>query len=317
MRIRNLLIVAVLGAIGFQNAYSQQDAPPQMRSMTGTFTAKTVDLPGGGIGVSFGDPIIEVNPVKNAPFAAEAVNESIFVLADGNRIFRKSTTKMFRDSEGRTRREAVGGGLPVGITLSVPTPFGPTATPVSASTAQMQIQISDPVAGVTYVLDPETRTARKYVTFLPGVNVAALVERAKAESTATGKTVTIREGNAVVSMTTNPGPSMTSGIESLGTKIIEGVECVGTLMSSTIPAGQIGNEQPIMITAERWYSQKLQTEVVVKRNDPRSGENNYKMTNIDQSEPPASLFQVPPDYAIIDMAGSAKEPYRSIEIIRK
>ncbi len=43
--------------------------------------------------------------VKGAPYSAEAVTESNQVLSDGNRISRRSTAKLYRDSEGRTRRE--------------------------------------------------------------------------------------------------------------------------------------------------------------------------------------------------------------------
>src|SRR3954452_14593211 len=45
------------------------------------------------------------NAVKNAPYSAEAVTEMTQKLADGNRIATKSTSTMYRDSEGRTRRE--------------------------------------------------------------------------------------------------------------------------------------------------------------------------------------------------------------------
>ena len=43
--------------------------------------------------------------VKGSPFSAEAVSESVQMLADGNRITRKTTASMYRDSQGRTRRE--------------------------------------------------------------------------------------------------------------------------------------------------------------------------------------------------------------------
>src|SRR3989442_943716 len=43
--------------------------------------------------------------VKNAPYSAEAVTEMTQRLADGNRIVNKNTANMYRDSEGRTRRD--------------------------------------------------------------------------------------------------------------------------------------------------------------------------------------------------------------------
>ena len=49
--------------------------------------------------------------VKNAPYQAEAVNESIQTLADGNRIVRRSSTFVARDGYGRTRQERKGGSV--------------------------------------------------------------------------------------------------------------------------------------------------------------------------------------------------------------
>jgi hypothetical protein len=86
--------------------------------------------------------------------------------------------------------------------------------------------------------------------------------------------------------------------ESLGKQNIEGVEAEGTRTTRTIPAGEIGNEQPIVIVSERWYSSALQTVVLSKHNDPRYGENTHRLTNINRSEPAHSLFEVPSDYKI-------------------
>jgi hypothetical protein len=86
--------------------------------------------------------------------------------------------------------------------------------------------------------------------------------------------------------------------ESLGKRTIEGVEAEGTRTTFTIPAGQIGNERPIEIVSEQWYSPELQTMVMTRRSDPRMGETTYKLTRIDRTEPMRSLFEVPPDYTV-------------------
>jgi len=314
MRIRTLFMAAVFVVAGFQNMYSQQDASSQRMTVTtsSVIFAKPTEMSGDFKGMLLGNAVFESNPIKNAPYSAEAVNETVTVLADGNRIVKSSTTKIFRDSEGRTRRETVAGNSPAGITIPVSGLFGPTMAPALGAIPQTQIQINDPVAGTNYVLDPETHAATKYAPVPSDPNIADAITRAKRESTLTGKAVTIREGNSVVSVNTLTVPG-----ESLGTKMIEGLECNGTLSSTTIPAGQIGNEKPIVVTTERWYSRKLQAEVLVKTNDPRSGENTYKLVNVDQSEPPTSLFLVPSDYTIVDMAEKTKELLKRIEIIQK
>ena len=80
---------------------------------------------------------IEAKIVKAAPFSADIVTESIQTLADGNRIVQRSTTRFYRDSEGRVRREEDRG----------------VNAPV--------ISITDPVSGTSYSLDPENKIARQ------------------------------------------------------------------------------------------------------------------------------------------------------------
>ncbi len=80
--------------------------------------------------------------------------------------------------------------------------------------------------------------------------------------------------------------------------MIEGVEAEGTRTTMTIPAGEIGNERPIEIVSERWYSPELQLVVMTRHSDPRSGETTYKLTNINRTEPAKSLFEVPAGYTI-------------------
>jgi hypothetical protein len=89
--------------------------------------------------------------------------------------------------------------------------------------------------------------------------------------------------------------------ESLGKQMVEGVEAEGTRTTTTIPAGEIGNEQPINIVWEKWYSPELQTVVMSKHSDPLVGETTYRLTNINRGEPAHSLFEVPGDYTIKEM----------------
>ena len=88
--------------------------------------------------------------------------------------------------------------------------------------------------------------------------------------------------------------------EDLGQQVIEGVLATGTRMTTTIPAGSIGNEQPILVVSEQWFSLDLKVLVMTKHSDPRSGENTYRLTNITQTEPARSLFEVPADYTLKD-----------------
>jgi hypothetical protein len=243
--------------------------------------------------------------VKGSPYSAEAVTERTQTLSDGNRIVNKSSTKIYRDSEGRTRREQ-----------DIDFPGNITGQTIKT------VIINDPVAGVTYSLDPEARTARKSKMFHfdfqgPTVSTSETPKPARVSG------ATASSGDFVFS-TNGPGvpgigPTFSFNVEdesknvvkeSLGNQNIEGVEAEGSRTTRTIPAGTIGNERPIAIVDERWYSPTLQTVVMIRHSDPRSGENVYRLTNIDRSEPAHVLFEVPGDYQIKEQSFNLVTPAR-------
>jgi hypothetical protein len=264
--------------------------------------------------------------VKGAPYSAQAVSESVQTLADGNRIVRRNTASVYRDSEGRTRREqslnAVGA--------------------YSAGGDQPQlILINDPVAGVNYILDVKSHTARKFdLSAARKLEVSGEVMAAKKRMIETAKSkpqdgaganaeqkqnadaevkaelkariakaeTEVRVGSVGIpggipggvfehSITTKIDPKNMKK-EALGKQTIEGVEADGERFTTTIAAGEIGNEQPISIVSERWYSEELQTVVMSKHSDPRLGEHTYRLTNINRSEPAHSLFELSSDYTV-------------------
>lgn len=221
--------------------------------------------------------------VKGAPYSAEAVTETTQNLANGNRIYRKSSTLMYRDGEGRTRREQSIG--PIG-------PLGHSAEPIRF------INIYDPVANVSYTLDPKNHTARKMTVITEHKDGAGWTVRS--EGGGTVQFMTSSNDNATVTvnkMVTKERTAAGAGQkESLGKSVLEGVNAEGTRSTITIPAGQIGNDLPIDIVTENWYSPELQAVVMTKTSDPRFGDTVYRLTNINRSEPAHSLFEVPSDY---------------------
>lgn len=140
--------------------------------------------------------------------------------------------------------------------------------------------ITDPVADVNYVIEPRSRSAWK---FAPS---NAATARTPAESN--GVSGRLSEATTNINR------------ESLGTQTIEGILADGIRMTRTIPAGQAGNELPVEITSEIWYSTELQTAVMTDKRDPRLGEISSKLTHIQLDEPAHSLFEVPADYTILD-----------------
>ena len=205
--------------------------------------------------------------VTGVPFSAVAVSESTQTLADGNHIARKTQTNLFRDSQGRFRKE---------VTLPA---IGPLAT---SGQAKSFVFINDPVAGTNFILHADTKMAEQMGRPFGGMK-GPLKDALK------GK------------MESRQQQEMANGSlkkEDLGAQTIAGVSAQGTRITHTIPAGQIGNDKAITIVSEHWYSNDLQMVVMSKRSDPRFGDTTYTLTNIQRQEPTASLFAVPADYTV-------------------
>jgi len=84
--------------------------------------------------------------------------------------------------------------------------------------------------------------------------------------------------------------------KSLGTKDFDGVKAEGKQTTWTIPAGKIGNRNPINVTSESWYAPDLQVTVYSRHSDPRTGESIYRLAALKRAEPSPDLFKVPEDY---------------------
>ena len=82
---------------------------------------------------------------------------------------------------------------------------------------------------------------------------------------------------------------------------IEGIPVQHYRETQTIPAGQIGNDQDLVITSEFWYSRELRVNLKATRNDPRFGEETLTVSDLDRVEPPASQFEIPADYTVTDV----------------
>ena len=240
----------------------------------------------GGIGIS----AIMAGPmttIVGAPYSAQITTERLQVLADGNRIQQSTSGFVARDSEGRVRREE-----------ALPSIAGANAE------APRLVRIEDPVAGVHWTLDAVTKTAIKmpFATMKKGIAGSIVPPPPPGpektffySSVAPGG----QPGTEIVTKIVAPTDTNETKTD-LGTQTIEGVRAQGTRATRMIPAGSVGNEQPIVITTETWYSSDLHVLVMSKSNDPRIGETTYKLTNIQRSEPSPSLFQVPGDYTIKD-----------------
>jgi hypothetical protein len=93
--------------------------------------------------------------------------------------------------------------------------------------------------------------------------------------------------------TPTPESPVTAYEEDLGSQSVNGVIAHGSRTTTTIPVGQIGNDRPIRIVSERWYSTDLEMNVKTITSDPRYGETTYQLTDIHQGVQNATLFRHP------------------------
>ena len=188
--------------------------------------------------------------VTNEPYSGVGVTTSKRTLSDGNTINESNCAKVYRDSAGRTRREE-------------------TRNSATCSATPETILISDPVAGVGYAINMQSKTYRQFTVKAPS---AATTPQARTRAA-------------------NPNEVETS----LGAQAISGTSLTaqGTQRVTTIPAGRFGNAQPITITSARWYSPDLQVVTQSSRTDPRDGTTTYQLSNISTAEPAESLFELP------------------------
>jgi len=98
--------------------------------------------------------------------------------------------------------------------------------------------------------------------------------------------------------------------ERLGPREIDGITTIGHRMTTTIPAGRVGNDRPITIIDERWEARDLKVVVESRHHDPRTGDVEYHLTKISRKEPPADLFKVPAGYKIVDIPPKGPESGR-------
>ena len=282
---RKLMIVPVLTILAAGPA-AAQDVVYQFEQRIGTpgqgdvFTLPVPPPPGAGAMVEqrFGllavEPFDMGSPVTGAPYTADISTDVVQQLADGNRIEHHTTSSVARDGQGRTRREQ-------------------QLTAIGAILPQVDgriITIMDPVARVHYSLDPARKVAMRsplpVIKRFDGVARAGVTASVAGGATVTTEAVVINAG------------AKNARTESLGTSQIEGVQAQGTRTVVTIPAGAIGNQAPIEMVTEQWFSPELGAVVLSRRSDPRFGETTYRLQNIVRAEPSPELFQVPTDYTV-------------------
>ena len=212
---------------------------------------------------------ILIPSLPNAPFSAIVNTLWVRQLADGSSITLANHRAIARDKEGRIFQER---------RLLVPED-GKHESVVT------QIEISDPVAHQQYICVP-----RQHVCQLEPFSPPAFVPPPPRGSASAVK------------------QSPNVDLEDLGTQSMAGLETTGTRQTMVMEAGAIGNDRPITVTREFWYSPQLGVNVVSKLQDPRIGKQTFELSNVALGDPDSTLFQPPPNSHIIDLRKTESIP---------
>ncbi|MFZ6722943.1 hypothetical protein [Undibacterium sp. Ji49W] len=278
------------------------------------------------------------NLVKNAPYSAEIITEKTQTLADGNQISNKTSSMVYRDTVGRTRyevRDSKGNVSQILITDPVENsryviiPDRKTVTKIILTkTADGKVMAAkekqEGITGRIYLQTNDDEIIIKTLRKKSDDKSEGNKETREEVKVINAKSITSVPGphTAVISATDNliniiktaplPPAYMDSrwvsktSTKDMGTRDFDGVRAEGKMRSYQIPAGEIGNKNPITVSSENWYSPDLQLTVLIKQSDPRSGEWSYRLTNLKRAEPAASLFGIPEGYTVREATATSR-----------
>jgi hypothetical protein len=217
--------------------------------------------------------------VRNKPLAAVFESETVQNAANAPSVVRRVTTTVYRDSDGRTRREQI---------------FHSDSTVPSPGEVPPSYSIYDPVSGYGYSVNPSNRTAQRYKLPSAPNGGAPFDNRIPSK-------IEIRRNDNPLGGTDKKYTLEPPRVEPLGKQTIAGVEAHGKRVTIKVPAGAIGNAEPIETMYETWIAADLQMLVKSIARNPLSGEHRFRLTMLDRSIQRSSLFEIPAGYLVTEM----------------
>ena len=214
---------------------------------------------------------VYVTPIPGMPFSAVVRQEMTQVLKDGSFFQRKTSALIARDSQGRVHNESHE-VLPV------------TAT---QDPGIMSIFLYDPNTRINYFLDPHTHVAQQRNPPYPPPTVPPN-NWAQHEPAGVVLPANVQE-------------------EDLGGDVLQGFVVHGYRRTVTVSEDLSGTGKPVNVMDEYWYSEELRLDLIMKHNDPRIGLLVIAVENVNVGEPPADLFEVSPEYKVVDLNPPGRE----------
>jgi hypothetical protein len=239
-----------------------------------------------------------------APYTAEFKITHVQTLANGATITRETRVVMARDAAGRT------------LTSTTQIPSSPSRPELTFSF------VHDPVSNTRTTWD--SRSERAHVTQLvpqeagpgcwsirPGNGVVSNGGGSATGSVLVGSSplvaVPASSPPAAVQLPDTPGSAQVPGAhpallrpvrEDLGSDTILGVDVKGERITRTVPAGQIGNDVPLVSTEEIWTAPSLGIVLRQLSDSPQSGKTTREAVSLDLNDPDPSIFQPPEGYEV-------------------
>ena len=211
---------------------------------------------------------IFIPPKPNVPFSLTLETEWTRPMANGGTFTLANKRRIMRDSAGHVYQERwylVPKGGKIESTMNY-------------------IQIADPYEHVGYSCEVASKTC-----FTEPYNRSASANY----QPAVGKSGALPNGQG------------SRTVEDLGKKDIEGLETIGFRETTTVNPGVFGNDQPMIIIREFWYSPQLGINLISLLDSPQSGKQQFTVTHVSTAEPDPHFFTLPEGYSV-DRSGIEK-----------
>jgi hypothetical protein len=213
---------------------------------------------------------IWLTPVANSPFSASVDILTHEKLPDGTERIRTTTNHIARSASGRIYNER---------RLLVPATFKGLPPVLSAHTY-------DPGSHLSVVLEPREHLAKQVILAHPNPVIP---------------------GFAPLKVNPNPGPNRTE--EEIGSQVFQGFTLQGIRKTHTVAAAASDTGQPLVVTDEYWFSPELSIYMIIKHNDPRTGEQLVTVSKVERAEPDPAVFAIPATFKVVDETPPDQAPF--------
>jgi hypothetical protein len=199
---------------------------------------------------------------SGAPYSGKSTTVKEKMLTDGTKTTETFVELLWRDAEGRTRKEFI--------------------RHTDSGEEYRSIIITDPVGGVYLKWDDNEEAGRRVVGIWPVPPAQRL----------TAPPSPLIQGKAVTR------PDFRNEI--LTPQEINGVFAEGSRWSRTIRLEGESNNRVIEMTNELWISPDLRIIVRHVHDDPRTGKETTDVTDVVRGDPDPALFHAPEGYTVVD-----------------